>query len=85
MVNEAKIAANWAEAENWTENMSRGHTRARALVEQLVAEQNPLLFGSTLKAMILRGEFGGEEAGFAQEIAEQFIKGDWSERKKAAS
>lgn len=85
MVNDTKIAANWAEVENWTENMSRGRARARALVEQLVAEQNPLLFGSALKAMILRGEFGGEEVGFAHEIAEQFIKGDHNEREKTAS
>lgn len=59
---------------SWKTQNADGRAKAVELIDRIVTEECPPLLGWALREMIAKGEFGGVEVGFAQELAERLIQ-----------
>lgn len=58
----------------WAKQNQTGRAMAGELLDRMIEKDCPPLLGWALKDMVAKGEFGGIEVGFAQEIAERLIR-----------
>jgi hypothetical protein len=59
---------------DWSTDNRTGRHYAKNVVRFVCAGPRPTILGLMVKAMIEKGEFGGVEVGFFQEIAEMLMR-----------